>query len=157
GYKAGVLTSLIRGATVIPQAVFDVDRAFALIESERVTVLPGPPTLYAALLASPNRARHDLTSLRLAITGAPVGPPAPIERIRSELTFRIVLTGYGLTETCGTVSVASPADDLETLATTSGPPIPGVDVKVVDADGRAVPTGAAGEVLVRGYNVMRGY
>lgn len=157
GYKAGWLAALMRGATVLPQVVFDVEQVFARIPRDRVSVLPGPPTLYQSLLAHPGLAQADLSSLRLAVTGAAAIPVELVERMRSELGFETVITGYGLTETCGVVSMCRYDDDPRTIATTSGRAIPDVEVRCVDAGGREVPRGEAGEIVVRGYNVMRGY
>ncbi|HTT42732.1 MAG TPA: FadD3 family acyl-CoA ligase [Steroidobacteraceae bacterium] len=157
GYKAGWLACLLQGATMYPLAVFDAARALDAIERERITVLPGPPTLYQSLLAHESLPRRDLSSLRLAVTGAASVPPALITRMRRELHFKSVLTAYGLTESTGVVTICPHDADDETVATRCGVPIPGVEVRCVDASGRDAPTGAPGEVLVRGYNVMRGY
>jgi acyl-CoA synthetase (AMP-forming)/AMP-acid ligase II len=157
GYKAGWLASLMMGATVLPQAVFDPAQVFERIPRDRITVLPGPPTLYQTILNHPGRGDHDLTSLRLAVTGAAPTPVELIVRMREELTFETIITGYGLTETCGIATMCRYDDDAETIATTSGRAIPGVDVRVVDDDGGEVTRGDPGEVVIRGYNVMRGY
>jgi len=157
GYKAGWLAAIMRGATILPEAVFDADAVVARIEAERINVLPGPPTIYQALLAAPGRAEADLSSLRLAVTGAAAIPVELVQRMRDELGFETVLTAYGLTEACGTVSMCQPGDDAETIANTSGRPIPGVEVRVVDPKGGELPRGEPGEIWVRGYNVMHGY
>jgi len=157
GYKAGWLSCILRGATVLPHAVFDVPAVLERVAKERISVLPGTPTLYQSILAHPERGRYDLSSLRLAVTGAAAIPVELIRRMRDELGFETIITGYGLTETCGTVSMCDQDDDPETIATTSGKAIPGVEVRCVDASGAEVPRGEAGEVVVRGYNVMRGY
>jgi len=99
----------------------------------------------------------DLSSLRLAVTGAAAIPVELVHQMRDELGFETVLTAYGLTESTGVVSVCDPNDDAETIATTSGRAIPGTEVRCVDPDGKEVPRGQAGEIWVRGYNVMRGY
>jgi len=157
GYKAGLLASLMRGATVIPQATFDVPRVLTTAEAERVSVLPGPPTLYQSLLDHPERANLDLSSLRLAVTGAAVVPVELIRRMRDELTFRTIVTAYGLTECSGMATACRPDDDPETIASTSGRAIDDVEVRVVDDVGVEVERGAPGEIVVRGYNVMQGY
>jgi acyl-CoA synthetase (AMP-forming)/AMP-acid ligase II len=120
-------------------------------------VLPGPPTLYQSILAHPERSKHDLSSLRLAVTGAASVPVELVRRMSSELGFETVITAYGLTETCGVVSMCTPADDAETIATTSGKAIADVEVQCVAEDGTEMPRGEPGEVVVRGYNVMGGY
>ncbi|MFS2291247.1 acyl-CoA synthetase (AMP-forming)/AMP-acid ligase II [Actinomadura hallensis] len=156
GYKAGVLACVLKRATMVLQRTFDVPETLRIIERERITVLPGPPTIYTSLLDAPGRAEHDLSSLRLAVTGAADVPVALVRRIRSEL-FPQVVTAYGLTESSGTVTACSVDDDDETIATTCGRPIADVEVAIVDEKGERVPPGTDGEVLVRGYNVMSGY
>jgi acyl-CoA synthetase (AMP-forming)/AMP-acid ligase II len=157
GYKAGILACLMQGATVVPQDVFDPERTMELIETERITVLPGPPTLYQTILDHSGRSDHDLSSLRLAVTGAAVVPVELVRRMRDELAFETVLTAYGLTESTGVVTMCRRGDDPETVATTSGRPIPGVEVRVVGDDGAEVGAGTPGEVLVRGFTVTTGY
>ncbi|WP_217546863.1 FadD3 family acyl-CoA ligase [Streptomyces sp. GbtcB6] len=147
GYKAGVIACLMRGATMIPQPVFNVETALANIASERVSVLPGPPTLHQSLLDHPARDTHDLSALRLVVTGAAVVPLLLVERLRGELGVETVLTAYGLSEASGIVTMCRRGDDPTVIASTSGRAIPGTEVRVSDA----------GEVLVRGFNVMRGY
>jgi acyl-CoA synthetase (AMP-forming)/AMP-acid ligase II len=145
------------GATVFPQAVFDVDALLARVVRERITVLPGAPSLYQSILAHPNLAAFDLSSLRLAVTGAAVIPVELVERMRRELAFETVLTGYGLTEATGVSALCRVGDDAETVATTSGRAIPGVSMRAVDGEGRDVPPGEPGEILIAGYGVTRGY
>jgi acyl-CoA synthetase (AMP-forming)/AMP-acid ligase II len=157
GYKAGWLAALQVGATVYPQPQFDVEQVMARIDAERITVLPGPPTLYQSILNHPSRGSADLSSLRLAVTGAACVPVDLVRRMRSDLGFDTVLTGYGLTETTGCATLCRDGDDAETVAHTSGRAMPGIEVAVVDDAGQPVPAGAPGEVVVRGYNVMRGY
>jgi HIP---CoA ligase len=161
GYKAGILACLMAGATVVPEPVFDAGAVLARIEAERITVLPGPPTLYQTLLGDPRRAGHDLSSLRLGVTGAAVVPVELVDSMRTELGFDTVLTAYGLTESCGTVTMCRRGDPPEVVAATSGRAIPGVEVRVVATDGHGneVPVGSGepGEILVRGYTVMSGY
>ncbi|WP_406304405.1 FadD3 family acyl-CoA ligase [Streptomyces sp. NBC_00885] len=151
GYKAGIIACLTRGATMVPQPVFNVDTVLANIASERISVLPGPPTLHQSLLDHPARDQHDLTALRLVVTGAAVVPLQLVERLRSELHINTVLTAYGLSEASGIVTMCRRGDAPETIATTSGRAIPGTEVRVSAA------TGEPGEVLVRGHNVMQGY
>jgi len=157
GYKAGILSCLMKGATIVPHAVFDPPTVMRRIGEEKITVLPGPPTLYQSILNDPARASLDLSSLRLAVTGAAVVPVELIKRMRDELTFETILTAYGLTESTGTATMCRPDDDPETIANTSGCAIPDTEVMVVDDDGTEVPRGEPGEIVVRGYNVMKGY
>ncbi|WP_394618411.1 FadD3 family acyl-CoA ligase [Lentzea sp. JNUCC 0626] len=145
GYKAGILACLLSGATIVPQPVFDVVETMRLIERERITVLPGPPTIFQALLDHPERSSFDLSSLRLAVTGAAVVPVVLIERMRAELSLT-VLTAYGLTEAV-VATMCRPGDSPETIALTCGAPMAGFELRLGERD----------EVLLRGPNVMLGY
>ncbi|MFF0216624.1 FadD3 family acyl-CoA ligase [Streptomyces vinaceus] len=158
GYKAGIIACLMRGATMVPQPVFDVDTVLANIAAERISVLPGPPTLHQSLLDHPQRDHHDLSALRLVVTGAAVVPLQLVERLRGELHIATVLTAYGLSEASGIVTMCRRGDPAEVIASTSGRPIPDTEVKVVaDRQGTERAAGTAGEVWVRGHHVMRGY
>ena len=131
-------------------------RSMERIAAERISVLPGPPTLYQTLLNDPRRSEYDLSSLRLGVTGAAVVPVELVKAMGDELGFTTVLTAYGLTESCGTVTMCRRTDPPEIVANTSGRAIPGLEVRAV-VDGRPVPTGEPGEIVVRGYTVMSGY
>ncbi|MBJ7339643.1 MAG: fatty acid--CoA ligase family protein [Mycolicibacterium sp.] len=144
GLKAGLVASLLRGATMLPVPVFDIDRVVELIERERITMLPGPPTLYHSLLTVADKGR--LSTLRAGVTGAADIPVELIRRIHDELPFQTLMTGYGLTE-CGNVTLSRPGDSFADVATTAGLPCDDIEVRVAED----------GEVLVRGYSVMQGY
>jgi HIP---CoA ligase len=144
GFKAGLISSFIRGATMVPVRVFDVDRVVDLIEAERITMLPGPPTLYHSLLAVTDKGK--LATLRAGVTGSADIPVELVRRVHEELPFQTLATGYGLTE-AGTVTLSRPGDSFSDVATTAGKPCDGVEVRIADD----------GEVLVRGYSVMQGY
>ncbi|MCW8193193.1 AMP-binding protein [Proteobacteria bacterium 005FR1] len=156
GYKAGWLTCLTVGATILPEPVFDAERVFQRIVREKITLLPGPPTLYQTLLNHPQRDETDLSSLRMAVTGASTIPPVLIERVRSELGCNIT-TAYGLTECGGVATICDPNERAEVIAGTSGKPIPGTELRIVDQQNRPVPQGETGEICLRGFHVMQGY
>ncbi|MCB0948347.1 MAG: 3-((3aS,4S,7aS)-7a-methyl-1,5-dioxo-octahydro-1H-inden-4-yl)propanoate--CoA ligase FadD3 [Mycobacterium sp.] len=147
GYKAGVLACLQTGATLIPQLTFAAEQAMHAVQDHRITVLPGPPTIYQSLLDHPRRSDFDLRSLRFAVTGAATIPVVLIERMQNELDIDIVLTAYGLTEASGFGTMCRADDDAITVATTSGRPIADFELRIGDQ----------GEVLLRGPNVMLGY
>ena len=144
GLKAGCIAAMIRGATVVPVPVFDVDAVVDVIQRERISMLPGPPTLYHSLLAVPDK--RALGTLRAGVTGSADIPVELIRRVHEELPFQTLATGYGLTE-CGTATLSRPGDSFEDVATTVGLPCKDVEVRIADD----------GEVLVRGYSVMQGY
>jgi acyl-CoA synthetase (AMP-forming)/AMP-acid ligase II len=157
GLKAGILACVIKGATIIPHPVFDVPSVMKRVDEEKVTMLPGPPAIYQTILDHPDLGDYDLTTLRLAVTGAAAVPVEMINRMRRELTFETIVTGYGLTEATGIATMCRHDDDPETIANTAGRPIPEVEVKVIDENGDALPATEPGEVVIRGYNVMKGY
>jgi len=145
------------GATLYPQLVFDVPDVMRRIAEDRISMLPGAPTLYQSILNHPDFGSTDMSSLRLAVTGAAAIPVELILRMRRELEFETVITGYGLTESCGIATMCRHDDDAETLATTSGRAIPGLEVLCVDDTGTEAARGEPGEVVIRGYTVMKGY
>ena len=157
GYKAGWFSALMRGATSFPEPIFDVNVVLKRVQQDRITMLPGPPSLYQSLLLHPERANFDISSLRLAVTGAASIPVELIHRMKDELRFETIITAYGLTESSGVVTICRLDDDPETIATTSGRAIPDVEVRIVDGEGNPMPPNEPGEIVVRGYNVMKGY
>src|SRR5699024_9591746 len=146
GYKAGFLVCLLHGATIVPMAVFDVAAVMSVIAEQKITVVPGAPTIYQSILDHPARGDYDLSSLRLAVTGAAPVPVALVERMQRELNFDAVLTAYGQTEAV-VITMCRTDDDPVTVSTSSGRAIPGMEVRLGDKD----------EILVRGENVMLGY
>ncbi|WP_231743513.1 FadD3 family acyl-CoA ligase [Mycobacterium sp. GA-2829] len=144
GYKAGLIASFIRGATMVPVPVFDVHAVVDVIAAERITMLPGPPTLYHSLLAVSDKSK--LSTLRAGVTGAADIPVELVRRVLEELPFQTLATGYGLTE-AGTATLSRLGDSFTDIATTVGTACDGVEVRIADD----------GEVLIRGYTVMQGY
>ncbi|WP_024754711.1 FadD3 family acyl-CoA ligase [Streptomyces exfoliatus] len=151
GYKAGVLACLLHGATIVPERVFDAETVLARMRDERISVLTGAPTVFTSLVHHPRRPAYDLSSMRMAVTGAANIPTALIEQIRTDLGARNVSTAYGLTEATGVVAICRPHESPETLARTSGTALEGTELRV-DA-----PPGEPGEILTRGHHVMHGY
>jgi len=141
GYKAGIVVCLLTGATIVPQAVYDAAQAARLVRDERISVMPGAPTIFQTMLDLPD---VNLKSLRLAVTGAAVVPVALVERMQAE--FGTVLTAYGMTEAV-VATMCTPGDDARTVATTCGRPAAGFELRI----------GAKDEILLRGPNVMLGY
>lgn len=156
GLKAGILACVLRGTTMVPHPVFDVPSVMQRIEEERITMFPGPPAIYQTILNSPDLDRRDLSSLRLAVTGAAPVPVEMLERMRSVLGFETVVTGYGLTESHGIVTMNRHDDPPELISSSDGRAIEGVDVRTV-LDGVQTAAGEPGEIWVRGYNLMLGY
>ena len=157
GYKIGILVGLIHGCAIHPMAVFDADAALALIESERITMVPGAPAIFLGLLESPAFVDTDTSSLRFANTGAANVPVTLVERLQSELDFDLVITAFGMTE-CVVATMCRRGDSDETIATTCGRAIDGMETAIADPEsGRHLPPGEEGELLLRGSQVMLGY
>jgi acyl-CoA synthetase (AMP-forming)/AMP-acid ligase II len=156
GYKCGFIGAILVGATTYPLVVADIPVLLDLVSRERITMLPGTPTLFQSLLNHPGRDHYDTSSLRLSAIGAASVPVDLVKRMKSEL-FDTVVTGYGLTETTGVSTMSRFNDSPEIISRTVGRPLPGVEIRIVDPAGADVSPGVAGEILVRGYNVMSGY
>ena len=157
GYKIGIIVGLLHGCAIYPMQVFDADAALALIESERITMVPGAPAIFLGLLESPAFATTDTSSLRFANTGAANVPVALVERLQSELNFDLVITAFGMTE-CVVATMCRRGDSDETIATTCGRAIDGIETAVADPEtGEHLPPGEEGELLLRGSQVMLGY
>jgi acyl-CoA synthetase (AMP-forming)/AMP-acid ligase II len=157
GYKSGWLASILAGATILPMQTLDVRAVLTIVRNERVTVLPGTPTLFQTMLEDSAYSRDGVDSLRLVVTGAANVPGELLHRIRREIGFDHIVTGYGLTESCGIVSMCRYTDGLDVVASSAGRPLPDLEVRVVSTDGTVQPAGHQGEIVVRGYTLMRGY
>lgn len=156
GYTGGWMPALLVGATVYPLAVFDVDKVLQLIETEKITYFPGPPTIFHSILEHPRLSDFDVTSLRVTLTGAADVPVELIQRMLDELTFDRVIQAYGMTE-CGTVTYTLPDDDAATVAASIGVACHDCELRIVDDDNNPVAPNEPGEIVVRGYSVMDGY
>ncbi|TMR90224.1 AMP-dependent synthetase [Nonomuraea basaltis] len=156
GLNAGLVACVLRRATMLPIPIFTPDALMSLISSARVTILAGPPTLFHRILDELERGYRDVSSLRVAICGAAAVPATLITRLVEWVGLERMINAYGLME--GTVvSMTRAGDPIEVIAGTTGRPVPGIEVKIADDDGKEVATGERGEILQRGYGVMRGY
>jgi HIP---CoA ligase len=156
GMKVGWVACLLAGATMVPMAQFEVAQAAALIAQERISFLPGPPTIFQMLLSEKESRPFDSSSLRGGTTGAASVPPVLVERIRAELGMSGIITAYGMTE-CPTITCCSPGDPVDLIAQSCGVAFPGHDVIIAGPDGCELPRGETGEIRVRGPGVMLGY
>lgn len=157
GYKAGWLSCLLVGAEAHPMAVFDAERVIELIRDRQITCMPGPPTLFHTLINHPGLHADDIESLTKVTTGAAVIPTELVESMWRDLGIDTVITAYGLSESCGLVSMCRRGDDASTIAHTSGRAIPDVDIAIMNTEGEVLTAGETGEIVVRGFNVMQGY
>ena len=158
GMVMGTLGCVTKGARmIVPAEAFDPVSVLATVEAEGATGLYGVPTMFVAMLEHPDFAKFDLSTLR---TGIMAGAPCPIEvmkRVQTLMHMREVTIAYGMTET-SPVSFQSATDTpLEKRVASVGRIHPHVEVKIVDEAGGTVPAGEQGELLTRGYSVMKGY
>jgi fatty-acyl-CoA synthase len=158
GMVLGSLACIAHGATMVyPDEGFDARSVLETVQAERCTALHGVPTMFIALLDHPDFERYDLTSLR---TGIMAGAPCPVEvmkKVIERMHMRQVTIAYGMTETSPASFQSSVDDPPERRVSTVGRVLPHQEVKIVDGEGRIVPRGEKGELLTRGYSVMRGY
>ncbi len=146
-----------RSCMVIPGEGFDPLAVLNAVQQERCTGLHGVPTMFITLLNHPDFRSFDLTTLR---TGIMAGSPCPIEvmkRVVSEMHMSEITIAYGMTETSPVSFQSSVDTPLARRVSTVGRIHPHLEVKIVDPTGRIVPPGTPGELLTRGYSVMRGY
>ena len=154
----GNLCCVTHGAAMVfPSDGFDPLATLEAIEAERCTAVHGVPTMFIAEMDHPDFAKFDLSSLR---TGIMAGSPCPIEvmkRAVERMHLDEITIAYGMTETSPASFQGSTDDTIERRVSTVGRALPHVEAKVIDAEGRIVPCGTAGELLTRGYLVMLGY
>jgi fatty-acyl-CoA synthase len=158
GMVVGNLAAVAAGATMVfPGEAFDALETLQALAAERCTAVHGVPTMFGAMIDHPRFAEFNLKALR---TGIMAGAPCPVElmkRVVSQMHAREITIAYGMTETSPVSFQSDTKDSLERRVSTVGRIHPHVEVKIVDAEGRTVPVGETGELLTRGYSVMKGY
>jgi fatty-acyl-CoA synthase len=158
GMVLGVLAAMTHGAaSVLSGAGFEPLAVLETVAKERCTALHGVPTMFIAELEHPRFGDFDLTSLR---TGIMAGSPCPIavmRRVVAEMHMPQVTICYGMTETSPVSFQSQPDDPVDRRVSTVGRVHPHVQVKIIDANGHVTPRCTPGELLTRGYSVMRGY
>jgi long-chain acyl-CoA synthetase len=140
----------------MPPGRFDPDAAMATIEREKVTAFGGVPTIMWRIVESPNFERYDLSTVqRVSYGGAPAAPEL-VQRIHERFpkVRKTLATAYGLTESAS-VATSNTGDDYGTHPDSVGRPAPTIEIEVVDPDGAPAPTGATGEIWLRGPTIMR--
>ncbi len=154
GQTCGLNAAMTAGVTITLLPRFDPGEALEIVQRDKVTVFEGVPTMYGALLHHSGRESFDTSSLRVCASG---GASLPVELLKGfEQAFGAkVLEGYGLSETSPVASFNHP--DRERKPGSIGTPIEGVEMRVVDDDGKPLAQGEVGEIQIRGHNVMKGY
>lgn len=156
GYKSGWFAGFLHGVAALPERRYDAPHMIERIERQQVTLMIGPPTIFAELLARAASGECDLSSLRLVVPAATNVAPDLVQRMRTELGLH-VLSGYGLTESSAIATYSRVGDPPELVAGSAGRAAPGVEIAIVDDDDHPVQTGKPGNILVGGYCVMKGY
>ncbi|MTD54991.1 class I adenylate-forming enzyme family protein [Amycolatopsis pithecellobii] len=157
GIISGVNMSMLTGTTVALQDGFEPRRYLAEAERLRITSIGGAPALFAGLVACPDLATRDLSSVRTLGSGAAPMPHETTRALHDRFPDATIVEGYGLTEVT-LIATGGPAfrSGIRKPGTV-GVPVPGTEVKIVDADGEPLPAGEKGEVCVRGPQVMPRY
>ncbi len=154
GAVANMLAPLRIGAGTVLMERFTLDGIFGTIEKEKVTYIAAVPRLFLGMLFQAGTEKYRTDSLKVCITGGAAMPPEFIPVFEQRFGVKI-MEGYGLTE-------ASPVSSFSRLDMPQKPgsigiPIPGVAAKIVDEEGREVPRGTVGELILKGENIMKGY
>ncbi len=159
GYSEGALMSMLTGAKQILTASFDPDESIRLIEREAVTIVHGFETHMKDLVEAQERLGADVSSLRTGLVAAGMHSATPIMRRAAEVLPNLrSVSGYGMSEMGAGTLLGALDDDLEHRAETSGYPVIGYEVRIVDPEtGRDQPAGEPGEILFKGYSLMLGY
>lgn len=156
-YKAGWVAGLMTGSTIYWPESYDSASILDLIADNRITVMPAPPTVWQEMLAHPGWRDWDLSSLRFLSTGATIVPIELMKRLQAETTVEEITTGYGMTECCGSATHTRPGDPMERVAYTVGTAIEGTEIRIAGPDGRSLPVGEPGEVLIRDDKLLIEY
>ncbi len=158
GCVLGVLGAYTHGTTLVSLESFEAQQVLEAVHTERCTVLYGVPTMFIAELEHEEFGRYDLTSLRTGIMAGSLCPRELMKQAIDRMYLKELTIVYGLTEASPGVTMTSIDDSLERRTTTVGTPLPEVEVQIVDpSTGQAQPPGVQGELITRGYHVMKGY
>lgn len=158
GCVLGVMACVTKGATMVIEDHFNPIKVMESVQNERCTALHGVPTMFISILSHPDFRKYDFSTLR---TGIMAGSPCPIEvmkQVVEKMNMREITIAYGQTEASPVITQTRTDDPLELRVSTVGRPLPGIEVRIIDPDtGADVPPGTQGELITRGYGVMKGY
>jgi fatty-acyl-CoA synthase len=158
GCVIGTMVSLTTGAAMIlPAATFDPRATLAAIQAERATALYGVPTMFIAELEHPDFDQFDCSSLRTGIMAGAPCPAAVMTRVMENMHCAGITIAYGQTESSPAITMSGVDDPMELRVSTIGKALPNTEVKIVGPGGATLPVGEPGELLTRGYLVMKGY
>lgn len=156
GCHSILVTNAMVGGKLVMMYKWEAGRALELIERERITTFGGVPTMVLQVLDHPDFGKRDTSSVKSVGYGGAPAPPELVKRIKEHFNSSPASNGYGLTET-SSLSTMNSGDDYLRKPDSVGPPVPVVDVKVVDADGKDMANGDVGELWIKGPNIVKGY
>lgn len=158
GCVMSTLNSVIHGSAMVPVEQFDAGEVLKSIEQEKCTALQGVPTMFIAELRHSDFDSFELSSLR---TGIMAGSSCPIEVMKEamdKMYLKEITIAYGLTEASPVITMTRRDDPIEKRVETVGKVLPHIDAKIIDPEtGEELPAGKPGELIARGYNIMKGY
>jgi long-chain acyl-CoA synthetase len=154
GQTCSLNGAIYKGAMLSMIPRFDPDKALEIIKRDQVTLFQGVPTMFNGMLNAKTADEADVSSLRLCMSGGSAMPEEVMRKFEEKFGCK-VLEGYGLSETSPVASFNHP--DKANKPGSIGTPIEGVEMKLVDDDGKEVPEGEIGEIAIRGHNIMKGY
>jgi fatty-acyl-CoA synthase len=158
GCVLSTLNCVIHGSTMVPIEIFNAEKVLQAVATEKCTAIQGVPTMFIAELNHPNFLKYDMSSLR---TGIMAGASCPIEVMIDtikKMNLKQITICYGLTETSPVLTQTRRDDPIHKRVETVGKAIPNVEVKIVDPEtGEDLPPGEPGELVARGFGIMKGY
>lgn len=158
GCVLGVMACVNKGTTMVFLESFNPIKVMESVQNEKCTGLHGVPTMFIAILGHPDFNKYDFSTLR---TGIMAGSPCPIkvmEQVIDKMNMKEITIAYGQTEASPVITQTRTDDPIELRVATVGRPLPGLEVRIVDPEtGKDVPYGIQGELVVRGYSIMKGY
>ncbi len=158
GCVLSTLNSVIHGATMVPIESFDPLKVLIAIDREKCTAINGVPTMFIAVLQHPDFYGYDCSSLRTGIMAGAICPEEVMRQVMEKMNAGEITICYGLTETSPVLTQTNIDDSVQKRVETVGQVLEGVEVKIVDPDtGEDLPPNTPGELIARGYGIMKGY
>lgn len=158
GYVLSVMVCLTKGSTMVLVDHFNPLVVMNTIEREKCTAVHGVPTMFITMLGHPDFVKYDFSSLRTGIMAGSVCPTKIMKAVVDKMNIKGITSVYGLTEASPGITQTSVDDSLEDRVSTVGTVLPNIEMKIIDPKtGKEVPRGVKGEIMTKGYNVMKGY
>ena len=158
GCVLSTLNCMVHGSTMVPIEIFDAEKVLDSVQKEKCTALQGVPTMFIAELRHPNFKQYDVSSLRPGIMAGASCPVEVMVEVIRDMNMKEITIAYGLTEASPVLTQTQRNDPLQKRVETVGKALPEIEVKVVDPEtGKELPPNDPGELIARGYGIMKGY